>query len=180
MKKKKTLFIEGTKDRSNGNLRQGFHKLLKSELKGIMPKIIMGNGKSQAITKFKKSNLSDFSYLLIDLDANEVEKEKSLNESGLKKEEDFVFFMIQEMEAWFISQPEILDKFYDSKLKLPNKNPKEIQNPASLLEQITKGTKKGKYHKVKHGTALLELLDTGLLKTSFQEFNNMISKISKN
>lgn len=52
-KQRKILFIEGSADRSNGALSQGFHKLLKKKLAGNMPRIIMGNGKYQTINKFK-------------------------------------------------------------------------------------------------------------------------------
>ncbi len=177
--KAKLLFIEGTADRSNGILRQGFHKLLKQLLAGKMPRIIMGNGKTQVITKFKKNTLSPFSYLLIDLDADEKQKQQALVNYELKENEAVVFFMIQEMEAWFISQPQILDKYYKTPIsaKLPNTNPKKIANPVAVLEKVTRDTQKGKYHKVKHGTALLELLDAHLLKNSFNEFNQLITRI---
>lgn len=48
---KKVLFIEGTSDRSNGVLRQGFHKLIRQLLAGNMPKIIMGNSKTYRFPK---------------------------------------------------------------------------------------------------------------------------------
>jgi len=178
--KKKVLFIEGTNDRSNGTLRQGFHKLLRQELNNVMPTIIMGNGKNQAISKFKKNKLADRNYLLIDLDDLESQKEKHLLDLKLKDQENIVFFMIQEMEAWFISQPSILDKYYNSKIssRLPIKDAKQIEKPADVLQELTKNTQKGKYHKVRHGTALLESLDAKLLKESFEEFNNLLLKIS--
>ena len=74
--KKKILIIEGTSDRSNGSLSQGFHKLFKKILGNQGIKIIMGNGKDQAIRKFKGKRLSEPTYLLIDLDKPESEKDK--------------------------------------------------------------------------------------------------------
>lgn len=178
---KKILFIEGTSDRSNGILSQGFHKLIKQLLEGNMPKIIMGDGKNQAINKFKKNKLSELSYLLIDLDYDETKRESQLLELGLKNKADSVFFMIQEMEAWFISQPKILDQYYKEAIstKLPKDNPKKIKDPVAVLENSTRKTKKGKYHKVKHGTALLELLNANELKSTFKEFQKMIDEIAK-
>ncbi len=89
--------------------------------------------------------------------------------------------MIQEMEAWFISQPQILDKYYQTNLssKLPKTSPKSINKPVLLLENLTKNTKKGKYHKIKHGTALLEMLNANTLQQSFSEFKEMVQQISK-
>ncbi len=140
----------------------------------------MGNGKTQAIRKFKKNKLSDFSYLLIDLDNVESEKGTELLKYKVSTKEDAIFFMIQEMEAWFLSQPHILDDFYKVSIssKLTKRNPKEIADPVAVLQKATKNTRKGKYHKVKHGTALLELLDAKKLKKSFSEFEKLIDKLS--
>jgi hypothetical protein len=182
MGSKKILFIEGTSDRSNGTLSQGFHKLIRQLVdREKMPRIIMGNGKNQAIRKFKNNRLSDFSYLLIDLDEEEEQKEAELKSLNLGQHEDFVFFMVQEMEAWFISQPEILERHYKEKItpKLPKTDPTKIKDPTAVLEKITKDTTKGKYHKVKDGTALLEMLNANRLKSSFKEFGTMVSKISQ-
>lgn len=46
------LIVEGTTDTSNGDLRKGFNKLLSKKLSGKMPRIVMGDGKTQAINKF--------------------------------------------------------------------------------------------------------------------------------
>ena len=63
----------------------------------------MGGGKSQAIHKFKKAKeKADDCLLIIDLDAPSKERNRDLQEHGLKGESDRVFYMIQEMEAWFI------------------------------------------------------------------------------
>jgi len=177
---RKTLFIEGTSNQSNGALRQGFYKLLKQVLERKMPKIVMGDSKSQAVTKFQRNTLSTLSYLLIDLDKPENSIEKDLMDSGLEQSKDEVFYMIQEMEAWFISQPQILDEYYKAEIssKLPKTNPKYIKKPSNVLERVTKNTQKGKYHKVRHGTALLELLDANSLKESSEQFSIMISKLS--
>ena len=78
-----------------------------------MPTISMGDGKSQTIRKFLNA---EGSKLLCDLDAAASEIENDLKKNGLSEHKDFVYYMIQEMEAWFISQPEILDKFYAKKI----------------------------------------------------------------
>ena len=48
----KTLYIEGSADTDNGNLRRAFAMLLEKELANKMPRIIMGDGKNQTIDKF--------------------------------------------------------------------------------------------------------------------------------
>ena len=71
------LFIEGSSDRSNGDLRQGFRKLLEPLLPGVRFQIIMGGGKAQAIHKFKKAKEGGC-LLLIDLDAPQTDKDQDL------------------------------------------------------------------------------------------------------
>ena len=176
--KKKILIIEGTSDRSNGSLSQGFHKLFKKVLGNQGIKIIMGNGKDQAIRKFKGKRLSEPTFLLIDLDRPEEDKGKELKSKNLQQQQAEVFFMIQEMEAWFISQPEIIEKYYGEPLKLPKRPAKEISKPTEELQKATKKTQKGKYHKVKDGTALLEMLDAARLRKYFTEFDDLVSQLS--
>jgi Domain of unknown function (DUF4276) len=179
-KAKRYLFIEGTSNEENGKLSQGFHKLLRQKLAGKMPRIKMADSKEQAIRTFKKSQFSDNKYLLVDLDAPEDEKEKDLKDKQLNDEAERVFFMIQEMEAWFLSQPNILDEFYKSKLsdKIPRRQAKEIPDPSDVLRGLTKSTKKGAFHKVEHGTALLEMLDAGNLEFQFEDFADLINRLS--
>jgi hypothetical protein len=172
----KTLIIEGTRDTRNGTLRQGFNKLLAQKLSGNMPRIIMGEGKSQAIAKFKKSQNHKTPHLLIDLDGNESAKSSDLEINNLTKIKTNVFYMIQEMEAWFLSQPVILDSYYSTNLseKIPSRPAKDIPNPSDLLYKITEPTIKGKYHKVKHAVDLLLLLNADKLMSDFEDFNSLI------
>jgi hypothetical protein len=176
MVKRSYLFIEGTTDTSNGNLREGFNKLLVKKLEGKMPTISMGDGKKQTIDKFKNSSNSN---MLCDLDAPEAKIADDLNENEITEYKDSVFYMIQEMEAWFISQPEILDNFYnfDISKRLTKKHASLFEEPDKELQRITKDTAKKAYHKVKHGTQLLKLLDIEKLMSDFPEFKRLIDKL---
>lgn len=169
---KLVLFIEGSSNTSNGVLAQGFRKLLAQKLKGKMPQIIMSDGKDQAIRKFSNSKGQVSGNLLIDLDGPESVRNRHLKEKLLTNDSDSVFFMVQEMEAWFISQPNILDDYYKEKIseKLPSKPAAEFSQPAFELQKLTKNTKKGKYHKVQHGTALLSMLNAEKLAEEFPDF----------
>ncbi len=177
---KRILIIEGSKNKSNGILRQGFNKLLSQKLKGEMPKIIMGEGKSQAIKKFI-SLKKYYSYLLVDLDNNKSERENDINNNNLTEKKEFVFYMIQEMEAWFLSQPQILDYYYGNKISehIPKRPVQDIANPSELLYRITKSTAKGKYHKVAHAVDLLQMLDAQKLINEFADFKNLIKTLKK-
>ncbi len=180
---RKILFIEGTKDDTNGNLREGFHKLLVQKLKGNMPRIKMGNGVTEAkktfINNSTNKNLSEYSFLLIDLDDCESNKNKKIDEYQLNDFSNFVFFMIQEMEAWFLSQPKILDDFYNDDIsqRITKKNYKEFEHPAEYLQQITKNSNGKKYHKIKHGVELLKRLNAHVLEKDSTEFKELIKQL---
>ncbi|NMH24902.1 DUF4276 family protein [Flavobacterium solisilvae] len=177
MVKRKYLFIEGTKDTSNGNLREGFSKLIEQKAKLKMPTISMGDGKSQAVDKFLNS---DGAKLLCDLDADEGHRENDLEKYNLIEKKDSVFYMIQEMESWFISQPDILDKFYGEPIstKLAKKQATLFSEPDKELQRLTKSNKKrGQYHKVNHGTLLLKMLDANKLYNEFSDFKKLIDSL---
>lgn len=173
--KKVLLFIEGTSDDTNGDLRQGFENLLKKELAGKMPSIKLGDGMNRTITKF--SNTEGDKFLLIDLDDVSEMKAERLKQYNLPESE--TFFMVQAMEAWFLSQPEMLNDFYKTDLKIPKRIASEIRKPDVVLENLTKNTKKGKYHKVNHAVELLSKLDIKKLKEDFSDVKNLIDVLQK-
>ncbi len=185
---KKILFIEGTTDDTNGDLRKGFRILLEKRFKNTnMPEIKLGNDKKSTIRKFKNSN-HEISFAMIDLDGKDnLDKEEvnKLKTNDLKNLEVYdkkesVFFMVQEMEAWFLSQPEVLEEYYNDKkirAKIPKKNTELIPDPSDFLQKITKDTKKGKYHKVKDGVGLLCKLDIDKLIIDFEDVNKLIDKL---
>jgi hypothetical protein len=78
-----------------------------------------------------------------------------------------VFLMVQAMEAWFLADREALAEFYDGGF-LVNSLPGSAAEVESIrkddleprLKHASASTKtKGKYHKVRHGFALLALID---------------------
>jgi hypothetical protein len=173
------LFIEGTKDDTNGDLRRGFSKLLAQKLEGRMPRIKMGNGVSTTVKAFCHNKMSESAILLIDLDGPSSERSQKLTDYKLQPHQEDVFFMIQEMEAWFFSQPEVLCNFYGSAIstKIPSKNAEDIINPARELMKITRLISKQPYHKVKHGVRLLERLDADKLEKSSPEFARLVKRL---
>ncbi len=180
---KPTLFIEGGNVTRNGDLRQGFGKLLAKVLGDKVKKvrIKLCGAKDQAIKAYLSTDGKKF--LLIDLDCGYEEKQsriKDLNSKGCVREE--YFFMIQTMEAWLLSQPNVLSKYYGQGIEIKGIQGKNWQNqssPVKILNKLTKSTQKGKYHKVKHGSELLALLDAQSLMDDFPEFKRMIETLKK-
>ncbi len=185
--KKIILFVEGESNSPNGDLRQGLSKLLAQKLNHKLPSIVLGDCKTQTINKFLKNRRPcDLTLLLIDLDKQENEIEQDLENNQLLARQSDVFYMVQEMESWFISQPKILDAFYgcdNNKKKISDKLPKkkasEIAKPDKELIKITKITQNRSepYHKIKHAIELLKLLDATKLEDDFTEFKRLITRI---
>jgi hypothetical protein len=175
----KVLIIEGASDERNGILRQGFHKLLIQKLEGRMPRIIMGDGKKQAIDKYLNYRNERDPSLLIDLDQDGSQREVDLRDNNLFGKVDHVYYMIQEMEAWFLSQPENLDKFYCTKVssKIPPRPAQDIPNPSDLLNKIVVSITRKRYHKVIHAVELLKLLDASQLINDFEDFRKLIERL---
>lgn len=111
---KVVLYIEGTTSHDNGDLRKAFSKFLAKELNGRMPKIVMGDGKTQTIDKFYATPLKDGEsrFLLVDSDkqlpaVDERTEYTSFNKKRSNRLVDCTtentFFMVQEAEAWILS-----------------------------------------------------------------------------
>lgn len=187
-RKKIQLFVEGTKNKENGDLRIAFSKFLNNA--GVpmgFLQVRMSGDKARTIKDFK-NNEADQKSILIDLDAPPDEREKDIFNSGLEKFQEDSFYMIQQMEAWFLSQPEIIQEYY--KIENINKHgsPQNIHNPCRELKRIVEQktssagiTKRNKktYHKVKNGSELLEKLDPAKLQDDFDDFKNLVNELKK-
>ena len=211
------IFVEGiatfdsndvnTIDRS-AEFRRAFHKLLSQSIENeqIALSIEPATGwKAAAKTYIRHKQKRDKSYcLLIDLDGRIDQKPIRLNESLAGMDEilaDFqneVFFMVQEMEAWILSQPDVIenyanDKGYKRKLEKKVKehhflrvHPIEISKPSEKIktifreyfeEQIERKSqikiKAVEYHKTKIAPDLIEMLDFQKLTETFEDAKNL-------
>ena len=181
---KKVIYIEGTSDLDNGSLRKAFSTLLQKELKGRMPQVIMGDGISQTVDKFMSKPLqeNEHRYLLIDSDQMLTEE---VRESIMRKyndakpnrkkdlQKDNTFFMVQEAEAWILSQPDVLEKAKISTSSLPQKNVMEIAKPSEVLARLYKNSNK-EYHKVIGFVKVFPNLDSQKLRAYFEEYDRLI------
>lgn len=185
MATKTILFVEGEPNSPNGDLRKGFSGLLSAKLAGNMPRIIMGGGKTKTIEKFKNNTLSDYALALLDLDNPEEKRDEDLSAYGLTELSANVFYMIQEMESWFLSQPLLLDNYFGKDRetgkkvseKMTKAKPETIVDPKGELKKITKNTPRGVYNEITHAIDLLKSLDVAKLEGDFKEFKKLIEKL---
>lgn len=139
--------------------------------------------------------------ILIDLDAPPEERVKRLQDNYIIEAHDRIFFMIQEMEAWILSQPSIIDNFAKiNKLNrkkpdeeiaenslLKGKNPKYISGPKKKLktlfsqylqEKKQRGNrinlKNRRYNERRDAPALIRLLSLSQLRQDFDEVDKLI------
>ncbi len=173
----KVLYIEGTKDDTNGDLREGFRFLLEQKLKGKMPRLVMGNGKDETVGYFSNERLNakyKHRSLLIDSDKAESKEEREKRE----KDSATVYFMVQEMETWFFSQPQILDEVFGIKVsaKITNADITSINDPSDKLMAWTQGCKMP-YHKVHHGVKLLKQLNLAELEQKFPDIKRLVKSL---
>lgn len=186
-------------------LREGFSKLFRKVLSTNDYKLeIKPSGGYQQTSKEFKSVLNKGKeiILLIDLDGPKSKKPNKLKELGLTNVANKVFFMIQEMEAWILSQPDKIEQFAqkeqfviknekrrvaDNNL-IKGKNIGDIKKPSGRLSTIFEQhfqvikqrrgqkskPKKRSYGKLKDAPSLLELLDLSSLRKSFEDVENLI------
>jgi hypothetical protein len=77
---------------------------------------------------------------------------------------EYEFWMVQVMEAWFLADPDALEDYYGRNFARFAFNPRveEIRKAdvLSWLKNASKDTLKGPYHKTKHAPHILERLDS--------------------
>ena len=178
------IFVEGSRRTDNGDLRNGFGRLLHQATLRRRPLIVMCDDTHGAIRKFQAEINNPRSafrriLLLVDLDAPSASRTAWLVNNGLTQYADTIFFMVQKMEAWFISQPTILHDFYLTKLAhaLPSAVPELVPHPDRVLAHCTTGNRKGTYHKTGHGALLLAQLQLTDLRTTFSDVSRLVEAL---
>lgn len=96
-----------------------------------------------------------------------------------------VHLMVVEMESWFLADRKTLTGFYGKDFiekRLPPLERLEQVPKTDLqraLKDATRPTSKGEYHKVAHGTALLERIDAALLHKHAPSFRRLVDCVKK-
>ncbi len=157
-------------------------------------KIVACGGRQQAFDRFKtavnSSQAGQVCALLVDAEAP-VTSATAIEHLHDRDRWDFpaldqhkVFLMVQTMEAWFLADREALAAFYNGGFladSLPG-SPADIESIRKddlepKLKHASQPTQKGEYHKVKHGFALLALIDpekVGLASPHARRFNDFL------
>jgi hypothetical protein len=176
----------GNRDDTKTLLRQGFREFFRdleaiARERNIGWRIVACGSREGAYRAFKialKANPTAFNVLLVDAE-EAVEQTPWLHlaqRDGWACPEgvtdDQCHLMVQCMEAWFIADRDTLRQYYGQGF-LQNTLPRtrNIETVAKVdlsrrLEQATRQTQKGEYHKIRHGTELLARVSTSLVRAS--------------
>ena len=211
-----TIYIEGVQSDNNAVLtidnaaifREKFYQLFSQQLSSEKFNLIIQPFGSitkarKMLERIEKQQINGV--LLIDLDGP-----KQQIEQRLKRYKPFdttkIFFMIQEMEAWILSQVDKIEEFgkneglirkranediYTNPL-IKNKHPEEISKPNEKLDTILRQyfdvikirrgkeqQKSKRYSKTKDGPKLIGLLELQILMQHFDEAKRLVDYIQR-
>jgi hypothetical protein len=192
------VYIEGGGDSEStkSQLRLGFQRFMGETLDRIRvsklgPRIIFSGGRDQAYKDARnalKSYPDDIVFLLVDSEEfcstnpkGHVAKRDGWDTNSFT--EDRIHLMVQIMETWIICDLEALRKFYGSQLneiaKMNIANVESVSKSVIMdaLKKATNSTTKGIYHKIKHASKLLELVDAGIVRKYCPSCDNFFNAI---
>lgn len=179
----KRIYIEG---KNNPGLRESFVTLLQKELSGSIPRVVLGDGISQTVSKFRTTPFehNEERFLVVDSDEKitdradlikRVNTKCSQKNCKIEATEENTFFMEQEVEAWILSQPDALKtrKVTDG---LPLTNISSISKPSDKLAELYKRNGR-QYNKTKEFSIVFKQLDSTKLKAFSSEYKKLIDKL---
>ena len=181
-------------------LREAFYKLLTQELGGFdfRLEVEMSGGWRQTLNRWKRSNSEKATlFVLIDSARPPDLISERITELQIPPESvNRVFFMVQEMEAWMLSQPERIVEVFRENLKSSETNfleavrskgaPRRIAVPSDQLRyllgrhvRVEKNgrMRKKKYNKLTDGAAFLEKLSSVQLQKDFPYYCSLITTL---
>ncbi len=211
-----TIYIEGVKSDNpavvtvdnTAVFRENFHKLFSQQLSSETFNLIIQpfgtiTQSRKMLEHIEKQGINGV--LLIDLDAPKEQRLERLNQYE-PFDTSKIFFMIQEMEAWILSQVDKIEEFarneglirkrvnedIQSNPLIKNIHPEAISKPDEKLDTIfrqyfdivkirgNKESRKGKrYSKTKDGAKLIGLLELKFLMRDFDEAQRLVDYIQR-
>jgi hypothetical protein len=191
------------------NLRESFKKLFRPVIDEEKFRFIpqLGAGKNSTAKLFKLSLDKPHALFLRDLDSNPLQREACIAQICIYLEiadtvlQDKIFFMVQEMEAWILSQPDIIPEAIEKTFSgiktnvdfqqaytklLRGKSISLVSHPNMILRTLlkqtfvivkSKKTKKLEYGKLRHSPSLIELLSIEKLIDDFEDVRALVNRM---
>lgn len=187
------IYVEGGGKTSWDECRLGFAELLRKALPdGPRPKVIPCGPRERAFEDFciaLREHGDDLVLLLVDAEA-------PVRASGRPwahlqqidhwskpraATDDSAHLMVQMMEAWFLADPAALQRFYGATKAEPERSNVETvskRDVMATLERVTRGSRRGAYHKTRHGFALLAEIDPAKLRQRAVHFDRLCRRLA--
>jgi len=179
------IYVEGGGDQRTGKaaVREGFSKFLseireKARSHRVHWSIVACGSTRNTIEDYQNAlqrHRHAVNVLLVDSDgpvilppADHLKQHGGFDLANISP--NLVHLMVQVMEAWILSDRDALERFYGGGLNttaLPRRaNMEEVekQDVYRALSDATRHTKKGEYHKIRHGPRILALLDVSKVR----------------
>ena len=188
------IFLEGDKA-----LLKGFHAFLKPAIdaarqRGIRFQLVSGGPLDETIKDFMdaiQDNSDAFNILLVDSDVpdngNLIASVKARstwdNQTGASIQDSQIHFMVQVMESWFLADIDALGKYYGRNFQPnrlpPNQNVEQIPSKDVIrrIENATRPTRKGKYHKTRHAPDLLAQIDAAKVRQAAPNCDRLFASL---
>lgn len=193
------IYIEGGGDgNSKAMLRQGFSSFLKELVDIARGRMIRWNliacgGRDAAFDNFitaLRTHQGAFNVLLVDsegpvnLGPRQYLQERDRWDLG-HVPDDQCYLMVQLMESWLITDAEALREFYGQGFNanaLPN-NPNVEQvaktQVMAALENATRRTRAGSYHKTRHGPRILALVEVAKVRQASYHCGRLFDTLTR-
>lgn len=195
------IYIEGGGDGKNTKdlIKQGFSQFFKplvdeTKSKSMRWDITICGSRNNAFRGFRnalKYYPEVFNVLLVDAEAPleissfwEHLKSRDDWDKPLGVDDDNCHLMVQTMDAWFIADIEALKKFYGQGFKenaIPKNSNVETIDKDRLFDSLKKATcntSKGEYHKIKHASKLLGLIDVVKVRQASPSCNRLFTTLT--
>ena len=196
--------MEGGGKGKNGKavIREGMTKFLdKATASSGKFQVTCCGSRNEALGMFRTAlerpnDNPDYIFLLVDSEAfvkdadDRIKRPKqhlqtrdpSWDMQGMNEEQ--IHFMAQVMESWFIADVEALSNFYGQNFNrnaIPKNNiVEEIEKLKieAALEESTKNTTKGKYHKIQHGAKILAIINPKVVRDKASYCDRFFGSVS--
>ena len=177
------IFIEGGSDKNASlPLRCGFGVFLSAlreaaRMRRLRWSIFLSGSRGRAFRDFQRACRLEperFNVLLVDSEGpvrrRPREHLRQQDKWRIDQSEEHVHLMVQVMEAWIVADVAALRGFYGQGFResgLPDTSDVEAipkEGLAEGLEQATRNTSKGAYHKIRHAGPLLAKIDANVVR----------------
>ena len=100
-------------------------------------------------------------------------------------DEHSVHLMVQTMETWLVADPAAMNEYYGQGFNarvLPRRSNLEEAPKADVersLNRATAGTQKGRYHKIRHASDLLQRIDAEMVKARCRHCRRLFDELGQ-